>query len=261
MPLLVLGIALATLVACGGEATPPAASPTSLSGLLSATELAVVLPTVRPTGSPGAAPGAQGTVAALDRPAGTRGGLLQPRVVLFHDDFDSVDSALFVGRTEYGSQTSVSDGAFWLEVKDQGWQNVTLNELTDLGNGVVLTDVSVAGDGAAGVVARANTDSAGEFWFYVCWVNTRGEAGCHTSVQSHWTELWYAAPGDIPIAAANHLALAMIGSELTFEINGRIAATFTDATTTSGMWGVFAESYSGSVTAAFESLTIGEMGQ
>jgi hypothetical protein len=261
MPLLVLWIALTMCVACGGATSPStAALPTPASGLLTSTELAIVLPTARPTEPIGAVPVANGT-AALERPAGRPRGLLQPRVVLFHDEFDGADSQLFLGRTEYGSVTSVSDGAFWLEVKDQGWQNVTLTELTDLGNGIVLTDVSIAGAGAAGVVARSSTDSAGAFWFYVCWVNTRGEAGCHASVQSQWTELWYAAPGSVPIETTNHLALAGVGPDLTFEVNGQIVTTLTDATTTSGMWGIFAESYSGSVTAAFESLTIGEMGE
>lgn len=185
-----------------------------------------------------------------------------PFTTLFTDGFDNEDTPLFLGRTEYGTHAYVNGGSYTLEVADGGWQNVLLDELTDLSDGVVLTEVALTGDGAAGVVARSTTDASGAFWFYVCWISTAGEAGCHAVAAGQWVELWVASAGDVPVAPAgalNALALTVEGPNLTFVVNGTQAVTLTDVTCVSGRWGVFTESFDGKTTASFASLTIGDV--
>jgi hypothetical protein len=249
---------LVLVAGCGGDVArttsgQPAPTATAAGPLYDPSVLARLLTT---PGITATAPGMGTPMPALLR--GVPADPFGDRTVLFRDEFDGARTPLFIGRTEYGTTTSLRDDAFWMEVPDQHWQNITLSELTDLGNGLVTTAVTFVGDGAVGVVARSRTDVAGQFWFYVCWINSRGEAGCHASIGGQWTELWYSDPGAIPLAGTNALALAVVGTNLAFAVNGAIVATVSDATVQRGMWGIFAESYAGTLTAAFESLTIAE---
>jgi hypothetical protein len=179
-------------------------------------------------------------------------------VFLVEDGFDSADTtAFFLGTTDYGTTAEIVDGWYTVTVPS-GWQVLDAVVTDGLADGVVVADVSLAGNGSAGVVGRSLTEADGTFSFYLCWLDTAGAAGCHAMVRGEWVELLTAGDAAIALLEVNRLSLVIIGETLSFSINDQEIGTLTDAALAAGSWGVYADAYEGATTARFDTVVIAQ---
>jgi hypothetical protein len=177
-------------------------------------------------------------------------------VVLDETFDDPAATTLFTGESDYGVIAAVENGLYTLAVPEGAWQNIIATETGDIGNGLILIEAGLNGDGAVGVVGRLVTNADSTWTFYVCWLATDGRAGCHLSLNSEWVPLFTVEAGTIPILEVNELYLSVYGDEVYFDVNDIEVGVINDATSVAGSWGLFAESFTGTSVAWYDRMTI-----
>jgi hypothetical protein len=182
--------------------------------------------------------------------------------VLIDESFDDPASTLFfTGESDYGVVAAIENGLYSLTVPEGVWQNIVVEDTGDLGNAAILVDTAMQGDGATGVVARSVTNDDGTWTFYLCWLATDGRAGCHISLASTWTQLFAVDAGTIEILDINELFLSVVGDEINFTVNDVPIGTISDTSSPAGIWGVYAESFTGTSVAVYDQVTIATIDQ
>ncbi|HUS15660.1 MAG TPA: trypsin-like peptidase domain-containing protein [Chloroflexia bacterium] len=130
-------------------------------------------------------------------------------------------------------------------------------DVRNLADGDIVADVLLDGTGYAGVLARFSYAADKTESKYACWINSSSEFGCFKTLGGKFIELKDGGksaavkPGEV-----NTLALAVVGDEITFYINSQEATTITDDSITSGAWGLYAGTNSGSFAAYYEEISI-----
>lgn len=158
-------------------------------------------------------------------------------------EFASADGDWFTGELE-DSVIEVRDGAYHIVFKEGGWYRVIAPEsIAEGGDQAVIADVQVV-EGLAGLAVRFSLDNAGGYSFYVCFVTVHGEYGCGAFVDSEYVPLIDPTPSEVVSpGGVNELLLAVVGTRITFEVNGTEVASFEDTMLTYGVPGVYAEGY------------------
>lgn len=172
--------------------------------------------------------------------------------IISEHTFDE-DTTMYLGTTDFGTVIQLYEGWYEIDVADQSWQTVVDDSIEMGSDGLIQTDVALTGNGAAGLIARSFQNDAGEFSYYVCWITTDSEAGCHVSIAGEWTELQRTT---VTLAEVNRLTLIAIGTSLYFELNDEPILDMQENSIELGYWGVYAESFSDVTSAFFDTLTI-----
>jgi serine/threonine protein kinase len=181
-------------------------------------------------------------------------------VTLVSDNFDSADNtAFYIGETQFGTVAGVADGWYTVTVPESGWQVLTAGGTADLADGAIVADVKIEGDGVAGVAGRSVENDDGTFTFYLCWINSRGNAGCHSRVNDQWTELFSRGEGSLQLQEVNRLVMTMVGTSLYFEANDQEIGLVDDSASPAGEWGVYGESLTGTTTLRFDAVVIAQV--
>ena len=176
-------------------------------------------------------------------------------IALFQDFSTGDPGPFFVGTSAFGD-SAIANGTYTLTVQQGNWQARAPDPPLDVGNGGAAVDVSIAGDGAAGMVGRLALQSGGAFTLLVCWLNANGSAGCHANDSNTWTELFSVAPGTIAVRDVNRLVMVAVGDQLLFQANDTIIGQVQLAAPGSGNWGMYVASSTGAVTAAYKQIVI-----
>jgi|GEM_PF-4301358 len=177
--------------------------------------------------------------------------------VIVDETFDDpAVTMFFTGESDYGVVAAIEGGIYTLTLPEGAWQNIVAVDAGDIGNGLILIEAGLTGDGAVGVVGRSVTNADGTWNFYVCWLATDGRAGCHVSVNSEWVPLFNVEAGTVPILEVNELYLNITGDQIYFDANDVEIGIINDATSSIGTWGVFAESFTGTAIAWYDRITI-----
>lgn len=172
--------------------------------------------------------------------------------------FDTeMGSKFLVGEFENGSLAEVVDGKYRVSAADGQTQIMLPTSIPGVNNGVIDAQVSIEGNGAAGVSIRSRKDPQGTFSGYVCWISEPAGAGCSSNTKDAYSLLFAAPVETVQLQETNLLRVAMIGDKLQFEVNGTVVGQFTDSGFVSGNWGLYAESTSGGVaTATFDDVIV-----
>jgi S1-C subfamily serine protease len=169
--------------------------------------------------------------------------------VLVDSTFDGKTDKLWpVGDDGQGYSTSVGNGFFTINIDKESltYYVPADTETTKLSDGVVAADVKPEGDGWAGVIGRYISADEGNTAYY-CWIDNASEFGCYRVVKGDWTQI-VATQNSTAIKpnAVNTITLAVIGSQVVFQINDETVANMADdAPLPAGYWGVAASTIEG----------------
>jgi hypothetical protein len=277
---------LLALAACGGDddddATPTraggasgtgtvvaaAGTPTSAIGGGATSTTVPATPTTEPTATatepPATATRVPATVAATPRLIATR----EPSVVqapptptpesgtqwIIDESFDDGTSANFpLGTDEStGSVAQIDQGWYGLTVPDQAWQVAYANQAGRHNNGVLGADISLAGTGDAGLVARLRIDEGGTYSFLLCSIYSTGAAGCWVNNSGEWTEIGYVPDGTIPQADTYRVIMVMEVANVLFTVNDIEVGLFEVDMPEEGLVGLYAGAHDGDFTAWYD---------
>lgn len=274
LPLL-LAILAAACGGGGGDATLPAATATQAPPP-AATSTPEATPTPSPTATmPAPTPTPRpATVVTTPRPIANPQST--PRVIapvtptptdpgdvtfIVQDGFDDPSAtAFYTGTTDTGVMAAITDdGWYQVVVPEETWQTFYAGGTDNLADGVVAVDVGIEGDGSAGVVAREVQHEDGTWSFYLCWIDARGDAGCHAYVNEEWVELFTTGEGVVPLQQVNRLIVSVAGTTVAFYVNDYEIGSVDDDSISAGWWGIYGESYTGTTTLWFDTVVIGEV--
>jgi hypothetical protein len=129
-------------------------------------------------------------------------------------------------------------------------------EAKDIEDGKIVADLTIEGDGNAGLMARWQSADTGEWSLYYCWIDNTSHFSCGKDVADAATEIASGQNNAIKKNAANHLSLTVTGNSAVFMVNNRKMVSFTDEDLTSGAFGVIADSADNTVTARYDRLVV-----
>jgi hypothetical protein len=179
-----------------------------------------------------------------------------PTVVVYQDFSTGDPGPFYVGTSDFGD-SAVTDGKYTMTVPADKWQSRVPDPPIDVANGGVALDVSITGNGAAGIVGRLATQADGSYVLLACWLNTQGAAGCHVNVSDTWTELFSVAEGTIAVQDVNRLIMVAVGDQVAFQVGDTLIGQAQTSASASGGWGMYAASSADStLTAAFTQIVI-----
>jgi hypothetical protein len=121
------------------------------------------------------------------------------------------------------------------------------DETADIGDGVVVADVQLEGDGWGGVLGHYSNDDAGITTYY-CWISNAQEFACYKIVSNEWAQIVPIESSQlIKPKSSNQITMAIVGTQIVFQINGETVANTTDDTEPlpAGYWGVSASTTEG----------------
>ncbi len=182
----------------------------------------------------------------------------EPELII-SDDFDnSGASRLWTGETN-GNEAFVDEEGGWYVMLVQ--PGVLLPVLAtgdiEITDGAIVADARFYGqDGGAGdlgVIGRSASDYS---VYYYCMIDVSGGAGCYLRNAEGWTELFYAAPGEITRGQMDRLILEISNDTLTFAVNDQVVGSINDAGLTGGSWGIATTCYEGYCTGNFDFVDI-----
>jgi hypothetical protein len=196
--------------------------------------------------------------AEYTEPAPAEGGAIafDEFTIVYEENFDDGTTDLATGPTDIGITSTVTNGAYVVEFPDQTWSTFPVGTMDILGDGLVVINASISGEGVMGVLARSFGFEDGTFDYYICWLSSEQTAGCHASIKNEWTQLWQSDAGVVPVQQVNELVLAVTGSQLTFMVNGEALVTLEDSTIVDGYWGLYGQSFSGATTVTYDDLMV-----
>lgn len=240
-----------------------AATATQASAPATATNaVSTLVPTERPTSAPVRRPiEATATPRARLQPLPFATGTPQSaaeagQTVVVYQDFSTGEAGPFVvGDSQYGN-SALSNGAFVMSIPANSWLSSVPDPAIDLANGGVALDVTLTGDGSAGIVARSAKRADGSAVLYACWLNTQGAAGCATYASNAWNELFKLDPEAVPPRDVNRLIVVMVNDQLVFQANDVVVGQARSDASASGGWGMYADSATGTTTASFAQIVI-----
>jgi len=141
---------------------------------------------------------------------------------------------------------AIVDGVYSIIPDLDSWQTITVgpDDSWDFADGLITADVAMTGAGEFGLVSRQYQDDNGDFYFYVCWLTTAGDAGCTTYApgddgESTFQTALFSTSDPSLVQTTNNLLLQVIGTEIIFEVNGNQIGAIDDSTIAHGYWGFY----------------------
>jgi S1-C subfamily serine protease len=169
--------------------------------------------------------------------------------IVIQDNFDTDDAGTWpLGDGGEGAATSVGNGLYTINIALESLTYyVHPDETADIGDGVVVADVQLEGDGWGGVLGRYTNDDSGITTYY-CWISNAQEFACYKIVSNEWAQIVPIGSSDlIKPNSSNQITMAIVGTQVVFQINGETVANTADDTDPlpAGYWGVSASTTEG----------------
>jgi hypothetical protein len=141
--------------------------------------------------------------------------------IVLDDTFDDPEASYFeTGTSEFNTQLAIVDGVYSIIPDLDSWQTITVgpDDSWDFADGLITADVAMTGAGEFGLVSRQYQDDNGDFYFYVCWLTTAGDAGCTTYApgddgESTFQTALFSTSDPSLVQTTNNLLLQVIGTE------------------------------------------------
>jgi S1-C subfamily serine protease len=153
-------------------------------------------------------------------------------------DFSSDTGDWYTGDGD-SATVAISSGAYNVTFKKPNIYNVYRpTSVPAAGDQGMAADVNLKA-GYAGIALRFSATSDNKWTYYDCYINIGDQYGCGLEVQDQYTALVQpTASPTIKHGQANRLQLTIVGSTITFSINGTQVNSFTDANAQSGTVGL-----------------------
>ncbi|HYP40566.1 MAG TPA: S1C family serine protease [Chloroflexia bacterium] len=169
--------------------------------------------------------------------------------IVLENDFDGDDAGTWpLGDGGEGASTSVGNGLYTINIALESLTYYVHPDETDnIADGVVVADVQLEGDGCGGVLGRYSNDEDGITTYY-CWISNAQEFACYKIVSNEWAQIVPIESSDlIKPNESNQITMAIVGTQIVFQINGETVANTTDETDPlpAGYWGVSASTTEG----------------
>jgi hypothetical protein len=162
--------------------------------------------------------------------------------LLLGQDFSSDAAPFYEGTNDSGITMGLADGAYAIQLPANYWQISVTDDSAAPVDGVAVADVTLAPNAYAGLVGRDLSADDGSYVVYICWMGSDGSAGCSLNQSNEWTTLFSLDPGTVAVQDVNTLTMSVVGGDITFAIGDTIVGSASDATATTGYWGLYAES-------------------
>ncbi|HUG16538.1 MAG TPA: protein kinase [Thermomicrobiales bacterium] len=247
--------------AAARSATPSAAPASTPSAPMTAT--ARVVGTEAPTATPTTAsvrihsPTPTRIVLAPVMPTVAGDSVPEGWTQLIYDEFEG-PTEFYIGESSGGSggTYSLQDGLYRVSVPENRWQTSSAVWLDPMSDGFIFARVSFEGDGRAGLSVRYRREDDGTASYYMCWLSSVGGAGCHQVEHGEFTHLSSVEQGTIELRSINTLAIQVDGTYMTLKVNSDDVLIAVDVGAEVGYWGMYAESFSGELTAWFDDVQL-----
>jgi hypothetical protein len=180
-------------------------------------------------------------------------------VSIARDDFENGHAGDWDTWDGDGYAVAVDQGRLTFDMREADVSIVNYpTAATSLVDGTIRAEVSLEGDGMAGLMARATMNAAGVWSLYACLISSNGDFGCYRELDGEFTEIVPWQPhGAISIDGANLIVLRVAGNALSFEINGAVVATLTDdGLSRGGAFGTFVQGITPGFTARYDRISI-----
>lgn len=179
----------------------------------------------------------------------------------FSWDFASDNGDWPTGKSN-NTNVTISNGTYNVSLLPNIYAIYSPKSVPNSGDQSIQTDVNVQA-GFGGLAVRFSSDSSNNWTYYDCFIYTDGTYSCGVSIKGQWSALVQpTASAQIKKGATNTIQLTVIGSKLTFTINGTDVASFNDTQITQGVIGVEAgspKSSNGSM--SFDNIGVGVVPQ
>lgn len=178
--------------------------------------------------------------------------------VLLHAAFDDEQPIpLFLGESATGAALHVAGGRYVAEVANGDWQASAVLDLPPLADGVIQAEISLVGQGYAGLVARSTPVGATGDGMYVCLIDHSGWAGCVASHGESYADLFWSRIDGYAAGMVQTMRLTLVADRIELAVNGELIGSAVDASIAAGGWGVYAESLEqAAATVTFDNLTL-----
>jgi serine protease Do len=153
-------------------------------------------------------------------------------------DFASDTGDWYSGDSDSATVT-IANGTYNVVFKQPSLYNVYRpSSVPNAGDQAMAADVTVTA-GYAGLALRFTASSDNKWTFYDCFINNGGQYACGVEVNDQYTALVQPTSSPaIKAGQANTLQMSVIGTTITFSINGQQVASFDDATIQKGTIGL-----------------------
>lgn len=173
--------------------------------------------------------------------------------------FDSDDGEWPTGDNDDFSGLIV-DGRYEMQLKTpEQYLTVSPDKAGNVGDAAISTEIVIEGSPGYGGVMMRYAENGDQRSMYVCWINNEGQYGCAKSVNSEWTVLIEPTSDEIiKRDNVNRITMAVIGSELLFDINDKEVFTVTDDSLTEGAAGFYVENFDQPIKVFYDNMAIVE---
>ncbi len=155
----------------------------------------------------------------------------------FSWDFESDNGDWYTG-TDGKITVSISDGTYNIALTPDMYYTIKPSSVPSGGDQSIQADVNIQ-SGFAGIAVRYSKDSDNKSSFYDCFIYADGKYSCGVEIQSSWTSLVDpTASGAIKPGQTNTIQLTVVGSKITFTINGTDVTSFNDTSLAQGIIGI-----------------------
>ncbi|HEX3721394.1 MAG TPA: trypsin-like peptidase domain-containing protein [Nitrolancea sp.] len=153
-------------------------------------------------------------------------------------DFSSDTGDWYTGDSDTGT-VAISGGTYNVTFKQNNVYNVyTPSSVPTAGDQGVAADVTLKA-GYAGIALRFSATSDNKWTYYDCYINTGDQYGCGYQLQDQYTAIVQpTASSAIKHGQANTLQMTVVGTTVTFSINGTQVKQFDDSHIQSGTPGL-----------------------
>jgi serine protease Do len=171
--------------------------------------------------------------------SGSTGG--SGNVKQFSWDFSSDDGDWPTGNGE-NVTASISGGQYSFTVQPNIYAIYSPQSVPNATDQSIQSDVNLQA-GYAGLAVRFSSDSDNNWTYYDCFIYTDGTYACGVSIKGQWSSKVDPTPSQlIKKGDVNTIQLTVVGSKVTFTINGTDVTSFDDTQITSGYIGIEAGS-------------------
>ena len=153
-------------------------------------------------------------------------------------DFGSSTGDWYTGDSD-SATVAIANGAYNVTFKKPSLYNVYRpSSVPSAGDQAMAADVTVTA-GYGGLALRFTASSDNKWTYYDCFINTGDQFGCGVEVNDQYTALVQPASSPaIKKGQVNQLKMSVVGTTITFNINGQQVASFTDSTIQKGTIGL-----------------------
>ena len=179
--------------------------------------------------------------------------------IVIASGFDSDDGEWPTGDNEDFSGQIVT-GRYEMQLKTpEQYLTVSPDKASNVGDAAISTEIVIEGSPGYGGVMMRYAENGDQRSMYACWINNEGQYGCAKAINSEWSVLVEPTSDDIiKRNDVNRITMAVIGSELLFDINDKEVFTGTDDSLAEGASGFYIENFGEPIKVFYDNMAIVE---